>query len=161
MHSFLSSLWELPQARADKGRGQAKNSDRTGSARIQRLVSVHRELGRSVMAECAINRWGRGKFRGFSAGSHPKGEIHPMTLALLSELNYETSGLRSKSWDEFAQPGSPLLDFVFTVCDNAAKEACPNGRGSQSQRIGAPQTWSNLSAVTNRNAGSFSASTPS
>jgi protein-tyrosine-phosphatase len=80
---------------------------------------------RSVMAECALNRWGRGKFRGFSAGSHPKDEIHPMTLTLLHELNYETSGLRSKSWDEFAQPGSPQLDFVFTVCDNAAKEACP------------------------------------
>jgi arsenate reductase len=80
---------------------------------------------RSVMAECAIGRWGKGKFKGFSAGSHPKGAIHPMTLRLLKELNYETSGLRSKSWDEFARPGSPPLDFVFTVCDQAAGEMCP------------------------------------
>jgi protein-tyrosine-phosphatase len=80
---------------------------------------------RSIMAECAINRWGKRNFRGFSAGSHPKGAVHPMTLALLKELNYETSGLRSKSWDEFARPDSPPLDFVFTVCDQAAAEACP------------------------------------
>lgn len=80
---------------------------------------------RSVMAECAINRWGRGKFKGFSAGSRPKGFIHPMTLALLKDLNYDTSDLRSKSWDEFARAGSPPLDFVFTVCDQAAAEPCP------------------------------------
>ncbi|HUO05808.1 MAG TPA: arsenate reductase ArsC [Candidatus Binataceae bacterium] len=80
---------------------------------------------RSVMAECAINRWGKGRFKGFSAGSQPKGAIHPMTLKVLNELNYETSKLRSKSWDEFAQPGSPKLDFVFTVCDQAAAEQCP------------------------------------
>ena len=80
---------------------------------------------RSVMAECAIGRWGKGRFNGFSAGSHPKGAIHPMTLRLLKELNYETSGLRSKSWDEFARLGSPPIDFVFTVCDQAAGEMCP------------------------------------
>jgi protein-tyrosine-phosphatase len=80
---------------------------------------------RSIMAECAINRWGKGKFKGFSAGSHPKGTVHPLTLALLLELNYETSNLRSKGWDEFARPDSPLLDFVFTVCDRAAAEQCP------------------------------------
>jgi len=80
---------------------------------------------RSIMAECAINRWGRGKFRGFSAGSHPRGAIHPRTLALLAELNYATAALRSKSWDEFARPDSPPLDFVFTVCDQAAGETCP------------------------------------
>ena len=80
---------------------------------------------RSVMAECAINRWGKGKFKGFSAGSHPKGAIHPLTLELLKELNYETKGLRSKSWDEFAAPDSVPLDFVFTVCDQAAAEECP------------------------------------
>jgi arsenate reductase len=80
---------------------------------------------RSVMAECAINRWGKGKFRGFSAGSHPKAAIHPLTLELLRELNYETKDLRPKSWGEFAQPGSPRLDFVFTVCDQAAAEQCP------------------------------------
>lgn len=80
---------------------------------------------RSIMAECAMNRWGRGKFRGFSAGSHPAGAVNPMTLEVLTALNYETAGLRSKSWDEFAQPGSPKLDFVFTVCDQAAGELCP------------------------------------
>ena len=80
---------------------------------------------RSVMAECAINRWGLGKFRGFSAGSYPKGAVHPQTLALLKELHYETKDLRSKSWDEFAAPHGPRLDFVFTVCDQAAAEQCP------------------------------------
>ena len=80
---------------------------------------------RSVMAECAINRWGKGRFLGFSAGSHPKGTIHPMTLELLEKLNYEIATLRSKSWDEFVQPDSPKLDFVFTVCDQVAGEVCP------------------------------------
>jgi protein-tyrosine-phosphatase len=80
---------------------------------------------RSIMAECAINRWGKGKFKGFSAGSHPKDRIHPLTLDLLNELNYETKDLRAKSWDEFARPESPRLDFVFTVCDKAAAEQCP------------------------------------
>jgi arsenate reductase len=77
------------------------------------------------MAECALNRWSRGQFRGFSAGSHPKGAIHPITLELLRELNYEVRDLRSKSWDEFAVPGSPKFDFIFTVCDQAAAEQCP------------------------------------
>jgi arsenate reductase len=80
---------------------------------------------RSVMAECALNRWGRDKFRAFSAGSHPKGEIHPLTLQLLRQFNHRTEGLRSKSWDEFAALGAPPLDFVFTVCDAAAGEVCP------------------------------------
>jgi protein-tyrosine-phosphatase len=80
---------------------------------------------RSIMAECALNRWGRRNFRAFSAGSSPKGAIHPMTLQLLNELNYDTAPLRSKSWGEFAGPGAPSLDFVFTVCDQAAGEACP------------------------------------
>jgi len=77
------------------------------------------------MAECAMNRWGKGKFKAFSAGSHPTGIVHPTTIQTLKELNYETSALRSKSWDEFAQPGSPPLDFVFTVCDKIAGEMCP------------------------------------
>lgn len=80
---------------------------------------------RSVMAECAIGRWGKGKFRGFSAGSHPKGAVHPLTLELVKELNYEIKDLRSKSWEEFTKPDSPKLDFVFTVCDKAAAEQCP------------------------------------
>jgi arsenate reductase len=81
---------------------------------------------RSIMAECAINRWGQGRFRGFSAGSHPKGDVHPMALKVLQRLNHRTDGLRSKSWEEFAEGrGGPRLDFVFTVCDQAAGEVCP------------------------------------
>ena len=80
---------------------------------------------RSVMAEAILNRVGMGKFRAFSAGSHPKGQVHPETIRLLQSLHYDTSGLRSKSWSEFADPGAPLLNFVFTVCDNAAGESCP------------------------------------
>ena len=80
---------------------------------------------RSIMAECAMNRWGAGKFVAFSAGSHPRGQVHPMALELLTQLGYSTERLRSKSWDEFAKPESPPLDFVFTVCDRAAGESCP------------------------------------
>jgi arsenate reductase (thioredoxin) len=80
---------------------------------------------RSILAESLINHWGRGRFRGLSAGSHPKGKVHPVALKLLSSLKFPVEGLRSKSWDEFAAPGSAPLDFVFTVCDNAAGEVCP------------------------------------
>lgn len=80
---------------------------------------------RSILAEALINQWGRGKFRGLSAGSHPKGAVHPIALQLLQRMNLPTEGLRSKSWDEFAVPGAAPLDFVFTVCDNAAGEVCP------------------------------------
>jgi len=80
---------------------------------------------RSILAESLLNHWGRGQFRGFSAGSHPKGEVHPNALALLKQLNFPTGGLRSKPWDEFEAPGAPPLHFVFTVCDNAAAEVCP------------------------------------
>ena len=80
---------------------------------------------RSIMAEAIMNRVGAGKFKGFSAGSMPKGLVHPLTINLLKKLNYETSVLRSKSWEEFAAAGAPVMDFVFTVCDNAANEVCP------------------------------------
>ncbi|MFZ0127564.1 MAG: arsenate reductase ArsC [Xanthobacteraceae bacterium] len=80
---------------------------------------------RSIMAEAVLNRTGRGNFRAFSAGSHPKGGVHPFTLDLLRRLNFDVSGLRSKSWGEFARPDAPQLDFVFTVCDDAEKESCP------------------------------------
>lgn len=80
---------------------------------------------RSILAESLMNHWGRGKFRGFSAGSFPKGAVHPIAIELLEKMNLPTEGLRSKSWDEFAAPGAPALNFVFTVCDNAAGETCP------------------------------------
>jgi len=80
---------------------------------------------RSILAEAILGRQGMGRFRAFSAGSFPKGAVHPATIALLEELDYDTDGYRSKSWDEFAKPGAPELDFVFTVCDNAAGEVCP------------------------------------
>jgi len=80
---------------------------------------------RSLMAEAILNREGRGRFRGFSAGAQPRGEPHPRTIQLLEKLNHDTSALRSKSWDEFAGPDAPKVDFVFTVCDRAAAEPCP------------------------------------
>jgi len=84
---------------------------------------------RSILAESLLNHWGRGRFRAFSAGSHPKGEVHPIALALLQQLDFPTEGLRSKSWDEFAAAGAPAMDFVFTVCDQAAGEVCPTWPG--------------------------------
>jgi arsenate reductase (thioredoxin) len=80
---------------------------------------------RSILAESILNREGASRFKGFSAGSHPKGEVHPYALDLLRKMNHPTAALRSKSWDEFATPGAPVMDFVFTVCDNAANEVCP------------------------------------
>src|ERR1700733_12070213 len=77
------------------------------------------------MAEAILNKMGANKFRAYSAGSQPKGQVHSETLRLLRSLDYDTSGFRSKSWDEFAKPGAPAFDFVFTVCDSAAAEACP------------------------------------
>ena len=80
---------------------------------------------RSILAEAMLNKDGQGRFQAFSAGSQPKGEPHPLALQVLQESDYPTDGLRSKSWDEFAEPGAPVMDFVFTVCDNAAGETCP------------------------------------
>src|SRR5262249_10297504 len=80
---------------------------------------------RSIMAEAILNKLGAGKFHAYSAGSQPKGRVNPHTIQLLQSLGYDTSGFRSKSWNEFAKPGAPPLDFAFTVCDNAAGEICP------------------------------------
>jgi arsenate reductase len=80
---------------------------------------------RSVMAEAILNKAGAGRFRADSAGSQPKGQVHPETICLLRSLDYDTSGFRSKSWNEFTEPGAPKFDFVFTVCDRAAAESCP------------------------------------
>lgn len=80
---------------------------------------------RSIFGEKLIERWGQGRFRGYSAGSHPKGEVHPLALKVLQLNNFLTDGLRSKDWQEFAEPDAPQMDFVFTVCDKAAAETCP------------------------------------
>ncbi len=80
---------------------------------------------RSILAESILNNRGRGRFKGFSAGSHPKGRVDPLAIGLLARLGLPTAGLRSKSWNEFATPGAPRMDFVFTVCDQAAGEICP------------------------------------
>jgi arsenate reductase (thioredoxin) len=80
---------------------------------------------RSIIAEAILNRVGQSRFKAYSAGSQPKGEVHPYALQLLKSLNHDTSFARSKSWEEFAAPGAPKMNFVFTVCDNAAMEACP------------------------------------
>jgi arsenate reductase len=80
---------------------------------------------RSILAEGILNESGHGRFRAYSAGSHPKGEVHPLALATLERLGLPTAGYRSKSWDEFVAPGAPVFDFIFTVCNNAAGEACP------------------------------------
>jgi arsenate reductase len=80
---------------------------------------------RSILAEALIGHWGKGRFKGYSAGSFPKGAVHPFALEILEKLHLRRSGLRSKSWDEFARPDAPVMDFVFTACDQAAGEVCP------------------------------------
>jgi arsenate reductase len=89
------------------------------------LILCTGNSARSILGEALINHWGRGQFVGHSAGSTPKGKVHPIALELLKHMKMPTEGMRSKSWDEFAKPGAPHLDFVFTVCDNAAGEMCP------------------------------------
>jgi arsenate reductase (thioredoxin) len=80
---------------------------------------------RSILAEALLNKYGEGRFKAYSAGSFPKGAVHPMALSVLGGLGFETAEFRSKSWDEFSAPGAPVFDFIFTVCDNAAGEICP------------------------------------
>lgn len=96
-------------------------SDRTFSV----LFLCTGNTARSILAESILRKEGRGRFNAYSAGSQPKGTVNPFALEVLAEMDYPVDGLRSKSWQEFAQAGAPAMDFVFTVCDNAAGEACP------------------------------------
>jgi protein-tyrosine-phosphatase/DNA-binding transcriptional ArsR family regulator len=105
--------------------GENQNADSRPQRALNVLFLCTHNSARSIMAECAMNRWGGARFRAFSAGSRPRGAVHPITLSLLKQMKYETGGLRSKNWNEFAQPDSPPLDFVFTLCDRAAAEPCP------------------------------------
>jgi arsenate reductase (thioredoxin) len=97
----------------------------TAGRRYNILFLCTGNSARSIMAEVLLDHWGRGRFRGYSAGSFPRGAVHRVALEELERHHLPTTGLRSKSWDEFARPVSPVMDFVFTVCDQAAAEACP------------------------------------
>jgi protein-tyrosine-phosphatase len=109
----------------DEGTGRFAVAHRVPDRPYNVLFLCTGNSARSILAEALINHWGGGKFRGLSAGSHPRGVVHPIALQLLERMNLPTAGLRSKSWDEFAVPDAAPLDFVFTVCDNAAGEVCP------------------------------------
>src|ERR1700728_533880 len=113
------------RARAEISASGELLGEMTGSKIYNVLFLCTGNSARSILAESLLNSLGEGKFRAYSGGSFPKGQVHPMAVDLLKRMNLPTENLRSKSWDEFAAPGSPPIDFIFTVCDNAAGEVCP------------------------------------
>jgi arsenate reductase len=127
----------LRAGRRDDGRRVLLSREGRGGreGRVLRLIMADRTYNilflctgnsaRSIMAEVITNHFGRGRFRAFSAGSHPNGQVNPWAIETLESAGIPAPGLRSKSWDEFARPGAPAFDFIITVCDNAAKETCP------------------------------------
>src|SRR6478672_9517835 len=137
-HASCSHIWSKTAAAANQKSVALLSPRRWRSAAregVMKVVSTQEPLNvlflctgnsaRSQVAEVILNRLGAGRFRAFSAGSQPAGYVHRMALLMLQNAHYDTSKLRSKSWDEFSGPHAPKLDFVFTVCDNTAKEVCP------------------------------------
>jgi arsenate reductase len=118
-----SSAWRIgfPALR----QGPARHPAVDGIAVFQRPFPLYRNSARSILAEAYLNAAGKGRFKAYSAGSQPAGKVNPLALELLKERRLPTEGLRSKSWDEYAKPGAPRMDFIYTVCDNAAAETCP------------------------------------
>jgi protein-tyrosine-phosphatase/DNA-binding transcriptional ArsR family regulator len=129
INGAIEYLAQNCRGRVKPSMGDKRTHGSASSRPMTVLFLCTRNSARSIMAECAMNRWGGGRFQAFSAGSNPAESVNSAALRLLKELKYQTEGLRSKSWDEFAEPAGSPLDFVFTLCDRAAAETCPTWPG--------------------------------